>query len=128
MGEIAIEKLQGCLDSPQEKVRFFSILALGAIGDTKSIDILIKILGEEGESAQKAMKALAETEESIPALVEALGSPNLNVRSNASKALIKIGQPAVEQLMEVVNSENKEVHYWAAKSLREIQTESEQAD
>jgi len=128
MGEMAIEKLQECLDSPQEKVRFFSILALGAIGDRKSIDILIKILGEEGESAQKAMKALSETEESIPALVEALGSPNLNVRSNASKALIRIGQPAVEHLMEVVNSENKEVHYWAAKSLREIQTESEKAE
>ncbi|PLX18218.1 MAG: hypothetical protein C0601_05300, partial [Candidatus Muiribacterium halophilum] len=127
MGEIAIEKLQACLDSPQEKVRFFSILALGAIGDKKSIDILIKILGEEGESAQKAIKALAETKEAIPALVEALGSSNLNVRSNASKALIRIGNAAVDPLMEVVNSENKEVHYWAAKSLREIQTESEKA-
>ncbi|MFW5782839.1 MAG: HEAT repeat domain-containing protein, partial [Candidatus Muiribacteriaceae bacterium] len=121
MGEIAVDRLRSCLEHPKEKVRFFAIIALGTIGDEKSIEILIRILGEEDEEAKRAVKALAENEKSIPYLIEALGSGNLNVRSNASKALIKIGAPAVDPLMEVVNSENKEVHYWAAKSLREIQ-------
>jgi HEAT repeat protein len=114
--------LRACLDHPEEKVRFFSIIALGSIGDEKSIEILIKILSEEDESAKRAVKALAENNKSIPYLIQALGSSNLNVRSNASKALIRIGAEAVDPLMEVVNSENKEIHYWAAKSLREIQS------
>ncbi|MGM0606837.1 MAG: HEAT repeat domain-containing protein [Candidatus Muiribacteriota bacterium] len=121
MGENAIEKLKEGLDHPEEKVRFFSIIALGSIGDEKSIEILIKILSEEDESAQRAIKALSESNKSIPYLIEALGNPNLNIRSNASKALIKIGEPALEPLMEVVDSDNKEIHYWASKSLREIQ-------
>jgi HEAT repeat protein len=48
MGETAVDKLRECLDHPEEKVRFFAIIALGSIGDEKSIHILIKILGEEG--------------------------------------------------------------------------------
>jgi hypothetical protein len=38
---------------------------------------------------------------------------------------VKIGEKAVEPLMNVVDSDNKEIHYWAAKSLREIQTGSQ---
>ena len=122
MGDLAVEKLKDTLNHPEEKVRFFAIIALGSIGDEKSIEILIKILGEEDESASRAVKALAETEKSIPSLINALGNSNLNIRSNASKALVKIGDSALEPLMEVVNSDNKEVHYWATKTIREIQT------
>jgi HEAT repeat protein len=59
-------------------------------------------------------------EPAVEPLIDALKDENSEVRESATEALARIGKPAVEPLTEALKDENSEVHRLAAKSLDKI--------
>jgi HEAT repeat protein len=61
--------------------------------------------------------------EAVPALIQALSHPNVEVRVQATRALALIGaraQPAVPELSRLLGDENEEVRRGAARALGQI--------
>jgi len=121
IGEIASERLRSLLDEKDKNIRNLIILALGGIGDEKSMRFLIEKLSSTGLEAQRCIKVLVASEEkAIPYLIEALADQRIEVRENSAKALEALGIKAIEPLLQAMESENEEQRYWAGKILRNI--------
>jgi energy-coupling factor transporter ATP-binding protein EcfA2 len=132
---IIVDALSLGLNDPDEYVRWRVIDALGEIGDSRAIEMLITVLHnpiplDKGEHAFRvafglynaAVDALAKI--GMPAvepLISALSDPDENVRSGAVKALGKIGDPyAVELLIPMLSDTDPIVLWLTVLALGEI--------
>jgi len=90
-----IESLTKSLEDGGWNVRGGVIRRLGEIGDVKAIEPLIKALGAQNKNVrQRAVKALVKIGESaVDLLIEALGGEDKDMRRRAVEALGKIGDP-----------------------------------
>jgi HEAT repeat protein len=92
IGEPAVENLINSLEDNDWQVRWYATEILGEIGDTRGIIPLINLLNDK----------------------------NNGVKSNSSIALIKIGKPCVEILIDNLNSKEEQIKEHVAEILGEI--------
>jgi bilin biosynthesis protein len=92
MGEPAVETLIKSLNDDSWRVRWHSAEILGEIEDPRA----------------------------VKPLIESLNDPNSAVRSNSSIALCEIGQPAVETLINALNSHKWQLRWQLVEILGEI--------
>ncbi len=89
-GDKAYKGILKSLENEQQDVRSNAVWALGYLGDTRAIPLLIKLLGRR-EHKSDATRALGEMgPEAIEPLIEQLDSEDKNVREAASGALTMI--------------------------------------
>ena len=81
------------LESPKDSVVEASAAALGNLGDSGSLPVLIRILEGEGGRRYSAAWALGEIGDlaAVPDLVRVLGSDDKLLRKSAVRALVKLG-------------------------------------
>lgn len=61
-----------------------------------------------------------EAASAVPALIDALADKDVNVRSNASNALVQVGGEALPGLIAALKSEQRDVREQAARTLRKM--------
>ena len=108
----------------EEYQDIYVVLALGEIGNALAIEPLIKVLNSDGAVAGDeyvrwdAAEALGKIGDAraVEPLIRALEGGN----GSAAGALREIGKPAVEQLIDALENENKDVRWDAAIALGDI--------
>ena len=132
LGEIgdprAVEPLRQALAEVPD-LRWTAAKALGKISDARAVETLIVALKDGNPDVQKAA---AEALERIDpdwsnseagkraALITALADKRADAQASATEALVKMGRPAVEQLLAALKSSNKSVRNAAAVALERI--------
>jgi HEAT repeat protein len=105
-------------------VRLAAIRALAKIGDKRAVPALSKILTTSADEQDfllnmKAALALAELRDpaSIPALIKGLfmTGRGVNIFQECRLALVRMGEPAVAPLIELLNEKNPEINEMARK-------------
>jgi hypothetical protein len=144
--ERAVEPLIRALQDKDEDVRERAAMALGKIGDERAVEPLIRALKDKDKfvrtSAAKSIGKIGD----INFLVNALRDKDSNVREAALEALnmldwgprnvsekinflivskkwnevVKLGEPSIEPLVQVLNYEGGEIRENAARALGEI--------
>jgi len=122
-GEAAVETLQPLLHSPDADRRWWAARALAEIPAPEVPGLLLQALGDD-ELAVRQCAALGlrrqPVERAVPALVEALSSPDYLLSNLAGDALIAIGSPAVPALIEVMQAGVQAARLIAARCLAMI--------
>jgi HEAT repeat protein len=100
----AVEPLIAALNDKDDSVRAAAATALGLQGDGRAIDPLVAMLANKDEknwAREEACKSLGNLKAApaIPALIRMMGSKDFGMQNDASDALAKIGEPAVEPLI-----------------------------
>lgn len=108
----ATEALLLALHDNSMAVRLNAIRALGLVGDPTAISYLIPILENETEDHElqaAAAQALGRLQavEAIPMLYNALDNRHKSIHVEASMALARIGEPALEKLVGALQIESK---------------------
>jgi HEAT repeat protein len=106
---IAVEPLIKALKDEDEylSVQRATAEALGKIGDERAVEPLIKALKDEDEDVRgTAVWALGNIggERAIELLINALKDVERNVREEAARALVRMGEPAVESLIRALRN------------------------
>jgi HEAT repeat protein len=118
----AIEPLIRALKNEVWAVQVIAGEALGEIGDAKAVEPLIEVLEKGADDDVRGLAALAlghiGDTRAIEPLIKSLEDED--VRSNAAWALVKIGEPAVKSLIEVVNNISLLFREDAVRALGEI--------
>lgn len=134
LGEAAVEPLIEALDF--NEVHNDAALTLGRIGDPRAIDPLIRAMRKEMEVAALAV-GLAQSlganlmvstataltrlgEPAIEPLIQALGEEDVHTRSGAILALAGMGESAIGPLTRASGSSNELVRTSAAQALEQI--------
>ncbi|MCK4307846.1 HEAT repeat domain-containing protein [candidate division WOR-3 bacterium] len=101
IGKLAVEPLIKALDNKDADIRCGAVEALGEIGGEETIEPLIQAMKDR----MKARQLVDTRGMSLDRYLEY----NRYINSEAKKALIKIGKPAVPQLIKVLKSEESDV-------------------
>ncbi len=110
------------IKSRANNAKLAAIRALVRIGDKKAVPTLITILGTSADEQdfalnQKAALGLAELRDpsSIPALMKGLfmTGRNANIFQECRLALVRIGQPAIDPLIQLLNRKVPEIEEMA---------------
>ncbi|MFI5455793.1 MAG: HEAT repeat domain-containing protein [Isosphaerales bacterium] len=106
---VAIRTLTKGLSDPEPTIRASAVFGFGLLGQSSKMDLppeLIAALSDESSSVRqataKALKAVQLTPGVVPALIEALGSRDREVRFHAAEILERVGpgaEPAVPALL-----------------------------
>ena len=131
--DVAVQPLVDALSDPSDFVRFSASIAVGEFGK-EAVGPLIKVM-REGKTALKfrrhASSALIRVGKSaVPALGEALGDADEEVRFEAALALGEIGPDAVEAtpaLVKALEDRFFQVRATAAQALGKIRPTSKEA-
>ncbi|MFC1713411.1 HEAT repeat domain-containing protein [Candidatus Poribacteria bacterium] len=110
--ERAVEPIAALLDDEEPGVRFHVPVALDMIGGEKIIEPLHKALKNEMAKVRTAAAntlAKREDDTGIDILVELMGDNDSYVKTSATNAITKIGEPAVLKLIEVLDTEAKNI-------------------
>lgn len=99
IGNITVEPLVKCLDSDDLRVQVNAIYTLGKIGDPRAV---------------------------LP-LISHIASANMEVRSRISDALIKIGNPAIPDLVRLLEHNDKDIKWIASYTLGKMGEDAEKA-
>lgn len=108
--------------SRANNAKLAAMRALVRIGDKRATPVLMKILGTSADEQdfalnQKAALALAELRDpaAVPALIKGLFMTGRggNIFQECRLALVRIGQPAVDPLIETLNEKNAEIQAMA---------------
>jgi HEAT repeat protein len=99
IGNITVEPLVKCLDNPDARVQVNAIYALGRIGDDRAI---------------------------VP-LIAHIAPANVDIRTRISDALIKIGRPAIADLIKLLDNNDRDIRWIAAYTLGGIGEDAEGA-
>lgn len=121
--EVFVKQCIKALEDPDSQVRGMAIFGLKRSGDTAAVEPLIKALNDEEErNRREAASALADFKNprAIDALIEVLKNDTTYARSSASYALSKIGAPAVEPLLGLLDEEDRDIKIYAINSLGRI--------
>lgn len=121
--EQAVEPLILTTMVSSPEIRQAAIDALGKIGDTRAVDPLIAIMNNNDvDWGSRLFSALAlgkmGNQQAVKFLIWALEEENY--REEAVKYLVKIGSPAVEELLTAFGQPNWSVAQYAAQALGEI--------
>ncbi len=103
--ERAIENISALLKDSDPEVRFHIPIALRLIGGEKIIEPLHQALNDESSQVRlSAANILGELkdETAIDLFIERLADDNSYVKTSASDALIRIGVPAIDKLVETL--------------------------
>ncbi len=118
----AVVPLGGALDDPEAKVRRAAADALRNLADQRVLDQLAQALGDSESAVYYAARdALARMgEPALQVLIERLGSGNTRVAYMAQQALAQIGEPAIDSLVEAMRGDDPGAARWAGIALGEI--------
>ncbi len=123
-GEQKLQDLIASLQEGNSYDRQRAAIALGAMGEAKSVEPLIKALADEDNFVRDfAARALGNIGDSraVAPLIKALDDENLLVRRSAALALGILGDPgAVDPLIKALDSEDYMVQRAAAKALGDL--------
>ena len=122
-GDKALQQALTDLDTGDAHTQAAAIDLLGERGYVPAITPLSDFLGSaDGGLAFKAAGALGKIGDAmaVPILLEALRGDDLWVRAASTGALIKIGSPAVDGLIEALGDDQPAVRRSAAKALGKI--------
>jgi len=93
IGRPAVKPLLRVIDGPDLNTRYWSIEALGQIGDARAIEPLIALLSDQDAiirySSTKALGAIADSK-AFDALTKSLQDPSDMVKRRAQKSLRKL--------------------------------------
>lgn len=112
------------IKSRANNVRLASIRALVKIGDKRAVPALMKVLTTSADEQdfllnQKAALGLAELRDpqAIPALIKGMfmTGRGANIFQECRLGLVRIGEPAVAPLIELLNEKNAEINEMARK-------------
>jgi HEAT repeat protein len=112
------------IKSRANNVRLAAIRAMAKIGDKRAVPSLSKILTTSADEQDfmlnmKSALALAELRDpaAIPALIKGLfmTGRGINIFQECRLALVRIGEPAVGPLIELLNEKNPEINQMARK-------------
>lgn len=102
IGKPALTPLIDALNSEVSDIRQYAAMALGYMGDTKTVELLIVALRDDYSFVRvQAAEALGEIRDAkaVKPLIAVLKDDEITAREAAAKALIQIGKPAVNALM-----------------------------
>ena len=123
----AVEPLIDALKDKNDSIRSAAATALGIIKDSRAVEPLIASLAIKGEDYSGVSPLSAATialieigGPAVEPLIDALKNKNPSVRSAAAIALGKIGMPKVEPLVAALKDKNPSVRSAAATALVEI--------
>lgn len=106
-GESAIQALVMLLGSESADDRWWATRALAEFADQEVFQYLIKMLSDEAVEVQQCAALALKNhphEDAIPALIDALSSPDNILSRLAANSLAAIGEPAVMPLLDVVKN------------------------
>lgn len=104
------------------RVRVQTIRALGAIGHPSALEVLVEAATKQDEAQDFRINILAAQQlgklgnaEAVPALIKGLflfapSNPAMRMNDVSSAALVRIGQPSLQPLLEVMNGRNEEAN------------------
>jgi HEAT repeat protein len=121
-GAQSVVVLARLLDSPDADARWWAVRAL-ASHPNLDVDLLLRALADAApEVRQAAALGLCghPHESAIQPLVRALGDADSLAADLAAKALVAIGRPAVESLIEVQKDANMSARILSMRALSEI--------
>ncbi len=120
----ALDQLLADLQDERPEVRLAAVLKLGDMQDASAVEPLMALLQSDPapEVRAEAARVLGEFQDArvIPVLVEALRDEDLRVPSSAAGALVRIGSPAVEPLLPMLEEADPNLRAWAALVLGEL--------
>jgi HEAT repeat protein len=140
-----IDALGGALDKVEgtrpvdNRMRVEFLRALGRMRDKLSTRVLVSIMTNQSEAQDFLINRLAATElgalgdpEAVPHLVEALflfdpSRPQLRMNDVAAEALVRVGRPAFDPLLEVLKGKHKAANDLAKAYIEAVRAVSPQA-
>lgn len=122
-GAPVVPRLIIALGDEDAEIREYAAGALGNIGDDRAVGPLMDMLENADEKRYVAAWALGEirAEAATGMLVEAIGEQNEALQKEATRALIKIGAPAVPALIDALESPSGDRRKYAARALGVMQ-------
>ncbi len=121
-----VEPLTVALGDEKQFVRWKCTQALGMLGHEKCVNSLVLAMKDEDQYVRAAaVRALGEikSEEPVDDLVRALADEHWLVRLNSRNALLEIGGPATERLVEALGDRNPGGRWQAAWALGRVKSE-----
>ncbi|MGQ9625897.1 MAG: HEAT repeat domain-containing protein [Anaerolineae bacterium] len=117
-----LNKLIRDLRDKDEKVRLLAVHELMEIGDARAVKPLLRALADENKFVSEvATRALERIgEPAIMPLLQALRGESWYMRQMAAEALVKIGKLALKPLIQALEDEDKWVRFLATWALGEI--------
>lgn len=119
----AIPYLEAALTNESEDVRYWSVRAIGRIGGTPAMRVLLEVKKHPNNRMRLfAIYALADigSDEVIDPLVESLGDPSWPVRNTAGNSLNAMGRTSMKPLIRAIGHENEDISFWAQKVLAQF--------
>ena len=114
------------LADPDENIRLVGSITLQHFGEPAVPYLIDALNAESAEIRLNAAYALGEIgtplDIILPALIRTLTDPEWNVRRLVVRALVTIGDPAVEPLITALNSPNPDLGRMAERALNDIGT------
>jgi HEAT repeat protein len=126
MGDGAIRALRELLTDHDSDRRWWAVRGLAAVGTSTAIKLLITGLGDADPDVRAcAVVALSKLkpEEAIEPLVDRLSDPSAYVGRLTADGLAQFGQPAVEALINALETGDTGARAGAARALSAIQPE-----
>jgi HEAT repeat protein len=122
-----VPKLVALLDGPPAVVAEAS-KALRAIGAVADGDLVASLREGDSEHRLRLIPLVAAKRTSVPALVACLSDPEASVRSQASDALARIGDPtAVPELFAVIGDADARVSHSAVAAIQSLGSDETEA-
>ncbi len=122
-GPEVVDSLSERLRSPSADIRWWAVRALAEVDDERVPDLLISALADPDQGvrwcAGLAMRSRP-SEKATPALTRLLPDSDALTRRLAGDALIAIGQPAVPELLEVMQHGDLLARLEAVRALAKI--------
>ncbi len=118
-----LEELIDLLTSPEVDTRWWAARAMAALSGSLVAGYLVKALGDEHASVRQcAALGLKDhpSIDSVPALVTALADQDSLVARLASDALVRIGEPTVPTLLDVLDNGSRSARLEAVRALAAI--------
>ncbi len=114
------------LTDPEETIRVIGSVALQSLGEPAVPYLIDALAAPEPEIRLNAAYALGEIgaplDTIIPALINTLTDPVWNVRRLVVRSLIRIGDPAVNPLIQALNSPDQDLRRMAERALNDMST------
>lgn len=122
LGQEIVPPIRDLLNSPDADIRWWATRALASLPSTDSALLLVALTDSAPEVRQCAALGLCNhpSAEAIQSLVVALSDKDGIVADLAARALSKIGEPAVESLLDVLKAAPQAARIHAMHALAEI--------
>lgn len=122
LGETIIPSMQSLLDSTDADARWWALRTLASLPSLDAGLLLPSLADAAPEVRQCAALGLCghPSEAAVPALIESLSDSDSLVAELSARALIAVGEPATESLLEVLREAKPSARIHAMRALAEI--------